>query len=505
MSSNGASFDVAIVGYGPVGAALAGLLGRRGLSVAVFDREVDVFPLPRAAHIDHQGLRCLQELGCLDEVLPSMRLNAGMDFVTKDLEVLMRVPGSSSSRSGLPASMYFHQPGFDRAIRTAVEQQPSVTTFLGCEVTGLEQGSDGVTLVAVDRDRVDHRVTASWVVGCDGARSTVRPLVEIGLDDLGFDEDWLVVDTVLSRPVAALPDRALQVCDPARPHTVLPMPGQRYRFELMLLPGENPAAMQGDAVVKQLLARWLSPDMIEVERQAVYRFHGLVARSWRSGRVLLAGDAAHQMPPFLGQGMCSGLRDATNLAWKLDHVLRRGGPESLVDSYEIERKPHVRSIIEAAVSFGRIICVLDQHEAAERDRVMLADPTPPESRRPFALPHLTPGRLVLDNGGELFVQPEPVRSEARFDDLIGQRFLVLGRTVAALGDTGPWWANRIGALVTTLADVPDPDGSLQRWFDDHAADVVVVRPDRYVLAAGGSLDSITDAVRPQLLEESSPG
>ncbi len=492
--------DIAIVGYGPVGSVLASLLGRRGLNVVVFDEHTEVFPLPRAAHIDHQGLRTLQEVGCLDELLPQMLTNPGMDLVTADLDVLIRIPGDSLSASGLPSSMYFHQPGFDRAIRTAAESLPNVTTHLGATVVSVDQTEERVSVQAVRPGDPDIVVTARWVIGCDGARSTIRRLQDIELDSLGFEENWLVVDIALREPVRSLPDRALQVCDPSRPMTVLPMPGTRYRFELMLMPGEIPEEMQEFESVKRLLATWIPLDLVDVERCAVYTFHGLIAEKWRSGRVLIAGDAAHQMPPFLGQGMCSGIRDATNLAWKLDHVLRGRGPDSLLDSYQAEREPHVRSIIEAAVWFGRIICITDPRAAADRDKRLLADSTPIENRRPFGLPDLEPGGLVAPGGGELFLQPEPVGNHPRLDDYVGQRFLVLARTEEALGVSGRWWSAEIGALVTRLEDVPDPTGSVRNWFDERDVDVVVVRPDRYVLGTGSSLDSITNRVRHLLVD-----
>lgn len=180
-----------------------------------------------------------------------------------------------------------------------------------------------------------------------------------------------MVDMLINDADSGLPEFALQVCDPARPHTLVPMPAPRFRFEFMLLPGEDPVAMQTPEAVAELTAGWLPAGAATVERSAVYTFHGLITTRWRSGRVLLAGDAAHQTPPFLGQGMCSGMRDAANLAWKL-HAVLRGADEALLDTYQQEREPAVRSIVQAAVDFGRIICTLDPAQAAARDEAMLA-------------------------------------------------------------------------------------------------------------------------------------
>lgn len=488
MSTEPAHWDVAIVGMGPVGAVLTGLLGRRGLKVVVIERDRDVFPLPRAAHIDHTGLRTLQELGCLDELLPEMVPNAGLELMSADLELLARLPGDQPTVSGLPASMYFHQPGFDRALRRTAAELPGVEVMLGAEVVGIEDGPNAVTLEVEGRGRL----TASLAVGCDGALSAVRETAGAGLEDLGFHEDWVAVDLLLREPVPSLPDSSLQVCDPKRPYVAVPMPGLRFRFEFMLLPGESGEELARPESVEQLISPWIAPGLADIERAAVYRFHGLLAHRWRAGRVLLAGDAAHQMPPFLGQGMCSGIRDATNLAWKLDHVLRRGAPVGLLDTYQGERKPHVRHVIETAIAYGRAVCMLDPDEAAERDRRMLADEAPPERRLRFQLREFDPGPLVLDGGGEYFVQPSV--GGRPLDDVVGQRFLVLGRDRASVDDA-TWWASSAGALVASVDELDDEAGTLRAWLDRRGADVVVVRPDRFVLAAGGDLAAITEQVR----------
>jgi 3-(3-hydroxy-phenyl)propionate hydroxylase len=493
-----AETDVLVVGLGPVGSTLAGLLGRRGVRVVAVDREPQVFGLPRAAHVDHMGLRTFQELGLLDGLLPDMIPNPGLDFVTAGRRLLMRVPGDQRSRSGLPASMYFHQPRVDRALRAQAAATPSVDLRLGAELTDLEPEPDRVVASLAATGEVS-RVRASWVVGCDGASSRVRDLAGLTLEDLSFDEQWLVVDLLLGPATRELPRHAVHVCDPARPHTAIPMPLGRYRFELQVLDGEDPVRLQQPDRVAELLAPYLDPGEATLERAAVYTFHGLVARQWRAGRVLVAGDAAHQMPPFLGQGMCSGLRDATNLAWKLARVVGGTSPADLLDTYESERRPHVRAITRSVVDFGAVICDLDPGSAARRDERILTDPRPPERRLPFRLPRLDPGPLVLPGGGDLFVQPPSTSAGLRLDDVIGPRFLVLARSVEAYGGSAEWWRDVAGALVATTR--PPTHGvlapwsaELEAWMQRHACEVAVVRPDRYVLGTGTDLDDLTSAV-----------
>jgi len=319
-----------------------------------------------------------------------------------------------------------------------------------------------------------------------------RPALALATDKArSFHEKWVVVDLVMNRAVPSLPDHALAVCDPARPMTVIPMPEPRYRFELMLLPGEEPAAMSApDMVLGTLLRDWVPQGAARIERSAIYDFFGLVTRPWRRGRVLVAGDAAHLMPPFLGQGMNSGLRDAANLAWKLDLLCRGVAPESLLDTYEAERRPHVRTIVAAAVGFGRIICETDATRAAARDRRLLEAGLSPTDRARFGLPPLAPGALVGEGGGSLFPQEPGFAPGGGLDDLVGPRFLVAARSLPDLGDSAAWWRDR-GALVATLAQLDGHGALVEDWLARRDASVVVVRPDRYVLGAGNDLAAIT--------------
>jgi 3-(3-hydroxy-phenyl)propionate hydroxylase len=494
MPEPSSAADVVIVGFGPVGAALAGWLCWRCLDVLVLERDTDVFPLPRAAHVDHTGLRTWQEMGVLDSLLPGMQLNSGLDLVTKNNELLARIPSAGLSPSDLPSSMYFFQPRLDGEVRTKVSALPSVSVRLGVTVTGVDTAADSVVVHTHSAAGQHARVEARWLVACDGASSAIRDSLGITVEDLSFDEPWLVVDTVLAQNGSEIPGGAICRCDPARPTYSIPMPMHRHRFEFRLMPGDDPAVIVSPHAIQALIAPWLSGSSAQVERSTIYTFHGLVADKWRYGRVLLAGDAAHQMPPFLGQGMCSGIRDAANLAWKLDLVVTGQAPEELLDTYQEERRPHVRSIVDVAVSIGRIICTVDPEEAARRDKRMLADDRPPSQRIQFALPPLQPGSLVLEGGGEFFIQAPA--GDQRLDDVIGQRFAVLARSLEVI-DPAPaeWWMAHFGAFVAPVGRLPyGSQAAVLAWLDSRRADVVVVRPDRYVLWAGSDLEVVTSKV-----------
>ena len=321
-TSEGFDCDVLVVGLGPVGAALSALLAQRGVRTIAIDKDVDVYPMPRAVHFDHEIMRLFQQLGVADEVKRHTRDLPNYEFKTADGQLLMRLSPSVETPSGWGAGYMFHQPGLERALRAALAVSPDADVRLGWRLESVAQDAKGV---AADVTGPDGRasIRARYLVGCDGAWSPVREAIGGGLFDYQFDEPWLVLDVRVS-PDSKVPEVNLQLCDPARPTTcVMSGPG-RHRWEFMLLPDETPEAMLTDGSIQKLLATW-ECGSVEVERKAVYRFHGLVANQWRSDRMLIAGDAAHQTPPFAGQGMCSGLA-------------RRGEPRLEVGGDPIRRR-----------------------------------------------------------------------------------------------------------------------------------------------------------------------
>lgn len=469
--------DVLIVGLGPVGAALAALLGDLGVRTLVVEKDQEVYPLPRAAHFDHEIMRLFQQLGVAEAVMAHARPAPVYEFRAADGAVLMLFDGpAKTASSGWRASYMFHQPGLENALRARLAGQAAVEVRLGYSFVEMAEDADRVRAVIEGPTGLEI-VRARYVVGCDGASSPVRAAMGGELFDYGFDEPWLVVDARVEEG-ARTPDVNLQICDPERPTTCVLMGPGRHRWEFMLKPGETTEQALSDDFVLPLIATW-DCGPVALERRAVYRFHGLVAKTWRRGRVLLAGDAAHQMPPFAGQGMCSGLRDAANLAWKLAAVLD-GADEALLDTYQTEREPHVRAFIELAIHMGRVVCTLDPEAAAARDAAMLAQPQ--GAAPPTPAPPLGPGHVLAGapGAGELFIQ---TWAEGRgLDDILGP---------------GPWLiardgvANTSGLTAVPLAD-PRLDGhreALSAWLaahgpDGRGADAVLVRPDRYVFGAG---------------------
>ena len=484
--------DVAIVGCGPVGATLANLLALQGLRVLVFEREADVYRLPRAVHFDGECMRVFQAVGVADELVPGLVVAPGMRFVDAAGRVLIDWQRPTTiGPHAWHASYRFHQPTLESALRRRLALHPNARMALRHDVFCLDEEDDAVSLRHEDLATGRLASTrARFVVGCDGARSLVRRFMGTELDDLRSHERWLVVDLILRRPRPDLGDYSVQFCDPRRPATYVRGPGDRRRWELMLMPGDDPVEMTRPERIWSLLERWVTPQDAVLERPAVYTFHSVVARGWRRGRLLVAGDAAHQTPPFLGQGMCAGIRDAANLAWKLAAVVR-GAPPALLDSYQSERAPHVREFIETAVRLGGVIQSTDAQAAARRDEAMAANP------QAFATPQprLGPGAYDSqpDCAGTLAHQPV-LDDGSRLDDVIGYRAALLVRPAAAQEAARLLGSRSDGDDGHTCTDgcrlVEADSAAVRALLEDWGAQAALIRPDRQVFGIAATCNEI---------------
>jgi 3-(3-hydroxy-phenyl)propionate hydroxylase len=477
--------DVAVIGYGPIGALLANLLGQRGLSVMVIEKEADVYRLPRAVHFDGEVMRVFESAGLRAEVEAISRPGLqGMHFVNADGATLMiRAPGGADGPHGCATNYYFHQPDLEDVLRAGVTRYKNVTVKLGLEVQALEQHADEVTIRTRKQDRgEDQTWRAKYVVGCDGARSFVRKTIGSDIDDLVLDQPWLVFDVILNDAErTTLPAYTVQHCDPARPMTYCNITGQRRRWEIMLMPDDDALEMVKPDRIWPLVKRWINPSQATLERAAVYTFHSVIARGWRKQRLLIAGDAAHQMPPFLGQGMCAGVRDVSNLAWKLHAVISGTATEDLLDTYESERAPHVRAFIALAVKIGDVIQMTDPKLAAERDAKLLKGA--PEVFQ-FPAPGLGQGFVEKNSpaAGQMFPQPRN-SDDTLLDSKIGTSFALIAPD-AMLNSvdsvTKSQW-DRWNVKRLSLESINGADDKLVAWFTKYQTAAVILRPDRYVL------------------------
>lgn len=463
--------DILIIGGGPTGVTLASLLAKRGIRVIVAEKEADIFPLPRAAHIDHEGMRILQEAGAAEAVMATCRTADRYEFRNARGRVLLSFDGAEQiGPGGWPVANMIHQPSVERALRQALADRAD--DALRCEwaMRTFSEDSAGVT-VQIDTPDGERTIRAGWLVGADGARSPVREACGLAFEDLGFEEPWLVVDVLVDDP-ARLPSANLQICDPARPTTCVMMGEGRHRWEFMILPGETPEEVSKPAFVANLLAPWNVDGAVRIERTAVYTFRARIARQWRTGRVLLAGDAAHQTPPFAGQGMCSGLRDAANLAWKLAALVEGKAEEALLDTYQLERAPNLRATIDMAIMMGRMVCTTSRLGAALHDlklgiaRILGKLP----SGSP-AYPPISAGAIVGGSPGAGSYFPQLVADDgSRLDEVLGPGVWLIDHKTLAEGRMVPFAAG------------------LRDWLDRHSAPGVLVRPDRYVFGTGESGD-----------------
>lgn len=519
-------FDVIQVGFGPVGQTNAALIGQRGHSVGVFERWPTVYPLPRAGHIDHEIMRIFQGIGAAEHVERHAIPIPDYDWINGEGTLLLHMDWNQPTPSSWKSDYLMYQPYMEDALMAAVGRAPSVEVNLGWEATAVRQFPDHVEVdfrqgAVSEPGRWEptgqtRTVTGRYLIGADGAGSFVRSSVGIDWIDYGFAEDWLVLDVRPHEPDLEIDmPEAGQICDPARPVSLFRRLGREHaRWEFMLLPGETAAQMSTAENAWKLLSRWgLGPHNAAVIRRAVYTFRSLIADGFRRDRVLLVGDAGHLMPPFMGQGMCSGVRDAANLAWKLDLVLRGAADDALLDAYTTERHPHVDQIIKTSMALGQVVCISDPAAAAARDEAFLTGQVPP----PPPFPWITSGILAGDGAdgvvGRLGVQGRISDGEVTglADDLLGAGWTLISPHKAVLdglSDAHRSVLDRVGARSAHISwanfgagSFLDLDSTYSKWFAELGAVAVIVRPDFYVYgvaADAAALGALIDTLDGQV-------
>ncbi|QOZ06524.1 bifunctional 3-(3-hydroxy-phenyl)propionate/3-hydroxycinnamic acid hydroxylase [Bradyrhizobium sp. CCBAU 51765] len=503
-------FDVAVVGYGPTGLTAASLLGQLGHRVLVVERWPSLYGLPRLTHIDGETARLLNFACDIDEALRDSSPIESYIFYNGKGKRLIDVADIPTVPMGFPAHISIHQPDIEAAIDRKVRSLPNVTVQQGTELVGLRSSAGSVEL-SLKLGADVKTVRSRYVFGSDGARSFVRSALGIERDDSKFTERWLNIDGERKRPLPASFEEAKQYCDPARGHMFLPIGSNRQRFEFALLPHEDTAKMERPESAWRILKQYhgIGPEDIRIIRQTVYTFECRMAQSWRSGSVFLGGDAAHTMPPYLGQGACSGIRDAANFAWKLDLVLRGTAAPDILASYETERRPHVANIMRTAVMLGKVANTHSRAVALFRDlafRFNLVPPPPP-------FPSFSDGVIQDDRCGErgkvVGSVPPQGRVEiggriARFDDHIGYGFSILAQRnpVAVLGPSRMAFLRSLGCRVLTLTSdagsgveqMVDADGIYSSYLAEKRAAAMLIRPDTNLFGFAGELKDVPELV-----------
>lgn len=480
-------YDVAIVGYGPTGMTLAALLGQLGRRVVVLERYTGLYNLPRAACFDDEIMRTFQKLGLVDQISRGAKVQRGYEWINAAGETLVDFEYDDPAPGGWAALYMMFQPHVEAVLDRHDRTLSTVDIRQGFTVSEIDQNNEGVTLRGVGPDGETMSVRARYAVGADGGNGVMRRILGNQIDDYGFQENWLVCDFRLCSGVDLPTFR--QVCDPAQPTSIVNIGPGYHRFSFMLNHGETAEQATNHEGVWSRVSRYLDKEDAEIIRAANYVFRSRIVKHWRHRRVFLAGDAAHEMPPFLAQGMCSGIRDSHNLAWKLNLVLGGQADDTLLDTYQTEREPHVRFITEKAIELGRVQTLRDPEKARERDERLLARRRANHGPEKLRYPGLK-GGLVVGNG-EFFPQGH-VRSNGReglFDDIVGSGWCIVASEPGAFDALTPSQLNTwnaiggrtalVGAQQTDGA-LEDVDGTYSAWLAPRSCIAAVVRPDWYV-------------------------
>lgn len=504
------SCQVVVIGAGPTGLMMANMLGRYGVRTLLVERNPSTVQAPRAVSIDDESLRTVQAIGAIDDILAEVVPGYGSEYLTRSRKPFLRVEPTERPY-GFPRRNAFRQPVFEQQLRDHLLFFPSVESLFGWSAEILSNDREKVRLSLASAEGATREIEADFVVAAEGANSAVRIGLGIEFDGETFAERWLIVDLENS----PTPSRETIVfCDRRRPCIALPGPNATRRFEFKLVDGDEADSIVGEKAVRDLLhAHEAAPDS-RIVRSVVYTFHARVASSWQNGRVFLAGDACHLTPPFAGQGMNSGIRDAHNLAWKLAWVLRGILPACILPTYESERRPHVGAMIALALRMGRIMgpsTILSEAVVQTGFRLLGLVPAvrdyfgqmkykpKPRFANGLILPDGRPQRRT--SVGRLIPQPmiETENGPVLLDEELGEGFALIGFDVSA-GDLDQ--ARRLPAIAgldprclaifsaraqpSSLAGIRkyrDSDGRIARGFDAPAGRIFLVRPDRYLLGA----------------------
>jgi 3-(3-hydroxy-phenyl)propionate hydroxylase len=533
--------DVAVIGAGPCGITLANLLAVYGVRAVVIDAQPGIYEYPRAVGIDDESLRTYQTIGIVGRLLEDIVQNTPIRYYTSWGRLMAHVEPSVRP-FGWPRRNNFLQPLFEAALREKLAGSDLVELWTGARLVGYQQDAGGVTADIEDSAGAPVRVRARYLVGTDGGRSTVRKIAGIEMTGATAPSKWLVVDVAddeLDAPYSAVN------CDPVRPVLMIPLPYGHRRWEFKLNDTDDEAALTDPRrVLAELIApRYGATPLPRVLRSAVYLHHSRTAERFRAGRVFLAGDAAHLQPPFFGQGMNSGIRDATNLAWKLALVLNRSAGDGLLDSYDSERREHAATMVNFATRMGQMYSPHNRATERVRDVAFRGAQRIPGARdyilqmKYKPMPRYVRGAVVPYAGtspdvplGRMFTQPAVENADGDrvlLDDAIGSSFALLGLHVdpssVLSADAAAWWrslgARSVQVLAPRGAPGPDPggrrkrpgrpggdwsavvedvDGAFRDWLLKRPADnVIVLRPDRYVAAVCplGDLEQVTGRLR----------
>ena len=484
-------FDIAICGYGPVGSTFAGLMGKLGHKVLVIEKNIGPSPTARAINTDGEQLRTFDRLGIAEKVVENSHEVHCVHFGDANLNPIQTIEQPVGvSAMGWPNQVLFYQPELEGFIRASVESENNIVIKEGTELLSFDDTAEGVTLNCKNSDG-NLSFFSKYLVGCDGASSFVRRELDVDLEDFEYNQEWLVCDAHLTKKINIPEKEAMQVCDPKRPGTYVPGRRGHLRFEFKKMPGEDSKELEKEENVWKLLKPWINENNAELERAQVYSFHACIAETWRKGNVLIAGDAAHQMPPFMGAGMGTGIRDITNISWKLDLLLKNKANEGILDTYQKERHSHAKWTIAQTVTIGQVIegfCAAAEGKEYE--------PKGPSYDVNF--PHIPAG--IYSDPADMITGvpiPQPVLSKSNkkemLDRIINGNFAILTQeSNLDLTDKAKSIIDLLDIKLVTIEPDEDTEERLKTVFEKYKA--VLVRPDKYTYGGVEDISSLSEMI-----------
>ncbi|MDC3139067.1 bifunctional 3-(3-hydroxy-phenyl)propionate/3-hydroxycinnamic acid hydroxylase [Candidatus Pelagibacter sp.] len=467
-------FDVTIVGLGPAGGTLANLLAMHGFSILILDREKSFYPLPRAVHFDDEIMRVFQTIGITKDFLKHTIINKGTKFVNSKDKVILDWPRPKKiTDNGWYPSYRFHQPDLEKKLRKKLKNYKKVSIEQNSEVKKIINSKNQVDIIYANiSSHKEYIVRSKYLVGCDGANSITRKQMKTTMDNLGFTQKWAVVDLILKKKKNNLPDRTIQYSNPKQPATYCRNVGKRRRWEFAIKKNHSDKKVLSERYIWNFLKPWLKKSEAIIERKTIYTFESAIARKWRKGRVFIAGDAAHLMPPFMGQGMCAGIRDASNLAWKIANCLRNKFNETLLNTYQSERSLNVKEYIETTMRMGEFVNAVESIQITDNIRSDNKGIKSMQSIKPKLGKGL--GNLKDKNRGKTFPQFKLKNNKTLDNNFSKKGMIVLS------SDVNPKTSKYYSILKAKNFS------NVSRYLKNIKSTAILVRPDRFILASARS-------------------
>ena len=479
-------YDVTIVGLGPTGGTLANLIALNGFSVLILEREKSFYPLPRAVHFDDEIMRVFQTIGITKDFLKHTIINKGTKFVNSKGKVVLDWPRPRAlTENGWYPSYRFNQPDLERQLRKRLKKYKKVKIEQNSEVNKIKNFKDHVKIYFKNTiDKNINVIKSKYVVGCDGANSTIRSQMKTKMDNLGFTQKWAVVDLILKKEKKNLPDRTIQYSNSKQPATYCRNVGKRRRWEFAIKNNQNEKKILSESYLWDFLKPWLKKSEAFIERKTIYTFKSAISRKWKKGRIFIAGDAAHLMPPFMGQGMCAGIRDISNLAWKIAKCLRDKHNEKILNTYQSERFSNAKEYVQTTMRMGEFVNAVGSDQITDNISSGNDGTKSMQSIKPKLGNGL--GIKTDKNRGKIFPQFKTKNGNSLDIKFSKKPILILSSKIKM----------KISKKLNSISSKNYI--GLSEYFKKSNLKAIIIRPDRFILASCDSLKNLNSFIKNNL-------